>query len=142
MALVAVLGLLPMLTACGSVDEELFKAAFKGDQKQVQAILGKGATVNAARTDTGVTPLHMAAQQGHREVVALLLAQGANVNAASARTDGATPLHSAAYSGHREVVEILLKNGANKAAKMKAGQRPVDLARQQGHRALVPLLEP
>ena len=85
MVLGAVLGLMPMLTACGSVDQELFRAAFEGDQKQVQGLLGKGATVNAARTDTGVTPLFIAAQEGHREVVALLLAQGANVNAA--RTD-------------------------------------------------------
>lgn len=104
MALVAVLGLLPMLTACGSVDEELLKAAFKGDQKQVQAILGKGATVNAARTD-GATPLHSAAYSGHREVVEILLKNGANK--AAKMKAGQRPVDLARQQGHRALVPLL-----------------------------------
>jgi hypothetical protein len=36
---------------------------------------------------------------------------------------------------------LLLKHGADKSAKTTTGHRPVDLARQQGHKALVPMLE-
>jgi len=38
-------------------------------------------------------------------------------------------------------VALLLKQGADKSAKATTGDRPVDLARQQGHKALVPILE-
>ncbi len=44
MVLGAVLGLVPMLMAMRPVDKELLKAAFKGDQKQVQGLLAKGPT--------------------------------------------------------------------------------------------------
>jgi len=89
MVMVAVLGLMPMLMAMRPVDEELLQAADKGDRIQVQALLKKGADVNAPNSK-GATPLHLAAQKGHREVVALLLEKGAAANAAS--TTGATPL--------------------------------------------------
>jgi hypothetical protein len=39
-------------------------------------------------------------------------------------------------------VALLLDHGADKSAKDTAGQRPVDIARQHSHNALVPLLEP
>jgi ankyrin repeat protein len=76
--------------------------------------------------------------------VALLLDNGADVNAVV--KDGRTPLHLAARFGHREVVELLLKHGADKTVKVSRGEatglRPVDIARQEGHTALIPLLEP
>jgi len=68
------------------------------------------------------------------------LEKGAKVNAPT--TDGFTPLHRAAANGHRAVVTLLLKSGADKKAKTKEGERPVDLARQQHHTTLIPLLEP
>jgi ankyrin repeat protein len=50
-------------------------------------------------------------------------------------------LHVAALHGHRETVVLLLQQGADKSAKATTGDRPVDLARQHGHNALVPILE-
>jgi ankyrin repeat protein len=88
--LIAVLGLTPMLMAMRPVDEELLQAADKGDHIQVQALLEKGADVNASNSN-GFTPLYLAVMKGHREVVALLLEKGAAVNAAS--TEGFTPLY-------------------------------------------------
>jgi ankyrin len=89
----------------------------------------------------GVTPLSTAVQEGRRETVALLLAKGAQVNE-QVQIGGATLLHVAAYRGDQEIVSLLLQHGADKQARMTSGERPVDLAQQQGHRALIPLLEP
>ncbi len=89
----------------------------------------------------GITPIYIAAQEGQREVVALLLTHGANVNA-HARIGDVTLLHVAAYRGDQEIVSLLLQHGADKQARMTSGERPVDLAQQQGHHALIPLLEP
>jgi ankyrin repeat protein len=59
-----------------------------------------------------------------------------------ATTNGWTALHVAAAKGYQEIVVMLLMQGADKSAKDTKGQRPVDRARQQGHAALVSLLEP
>jgi ankyrin repeat protein len=53
-----------------------------------------------------------------------------------------TVLHVAGLHGHRKIVALLLKHGADKSIKATRGHRSVDFARQQGHRSLVPLLEP
>jgi ankyrin repeat protein len=62
------------------------------------------------------------------------------VNQAS--PDGVIPLHLAAHQGHREIVALLIEHGADKSARSTEGERPVDAARQKGHSALIPLLEP
>ena len=66
-----------------------------------------------ARSDTGTTPLHLAAKNGHLEVVRLLIEAGVDIN--KARTnDGATPLHIATQKGHVEVVSLLSEAGATR----------------------------
>lgn len=115
--------------------------ATKHGHRNVAALLLKqGAAVNPASQD-GVTPLSVAVQGGRQEMVALLLANGAQVNE-QAQIGGTTLLHVAAYRGDLEIVSLLLQHGADKQARMTSGERPVDLAQQQGHRALIPLLEP
>lgn len=89
----------------------------------------------------GVTPLFLAAQEGRRDIVALFLEKGAEVNA-QARIGSVTLLHLGAYRGDHDMVTLLLKYRADKNARMSSGERPVDLARQQGHTLLIPLLEP
>lgn len=89
----------------------------------------------------GVTPLFLAAQAGRRDIVALFLEKGAEVNA-QGRLGSVTLLHLGAYRGDQEMVALLLKYGADKNARMSSGERPVDLAREQGHQVLIPLLEP
>jgi ankyrin len=118
----------------------LLLAAKNGHRDVVTLLLDQGASVNLARQD-GVTPLFIAAQEGQRDVVALLLEKGADVNA-QARIGGVTLLHVGAYRGDREIVTLLLQHGADKNVRMSSGERPVDLARTQGHQALIPLLEP
>jgi serine/threonine-protein phosphatase 6 regulatory ankyrin repeat subunit B len=113
----------------------LVNAAGGGDVAIVQALLAKGANVNA-KDSYGSTPLTAAAGSGHLEVVALLLRKGAAVDAiGDYRVRGSapsyfgsavqklvlehgavdatgTPLYIAAYEGHPEVVTLLLDKGA------------------------------
>ena len=118
----------------------LHLAAKHGRRDVVALLLERGTAVNPESQD-GVTPLSIAVQEGRRELVALLLAKGAQVNE-QVQIGGATLLHVAAYRGDQEIVSLLLQHGADKQARMTSGERPADLAQQQGHQSLVPLLEP
>lgn len=118
----------------------LHLAAKHGHKNVMTLLLERSASVNP-RSQDGVTPLSIAVQEGRQEMVALLLAKGAQVNE-QVQIGGATLLHVAAYRGDQEIVSLLLRHGADKQARMTSGERPVDLAQQQGHQALVPLLEP
>lgn len=118
----------------------LFMAAKNGHRNVIALLLEHGAAINPMRQD-GVTPLFVAVQEGRRDVVALFLEKGADANA-QARIGGVTPLHIGAYKGDHEIVTFLLEHGADKNARMTSGERPVDLAQSQGHKALIPLLEP
>lgn len=118
----------------------LLLAVKNGHREVVALLLDQGAAVNQRRTD-GMTPLSLAMQQGHRDVVTLLLNKGADVNG-QVRMGGVTLLHVGAYRGDQTIIELLLKHGGDKNARLSTGERPVDLALQQGHTALVPLREP
>ncbi len=50
----------------------LHQAAYKGHAVVVEALLAKGAKVNA-KTNSGETALHEAAENGHTAVVQLLI---------------------------------------------------------------------
>ena len=118
----------------------LFLAAKSGHREVVALLLEQGAVVNPARQD-GVTPLFIAVQEGQPDMVALLLEKGADAKS-QARIGGVTLLHVGAFRGDQKIIELLLRHGADKNARMSSGERPVDLAQTQGHRALIPLLEP
>lgn len=64
--------------------------------------------------------------------------QGDDINADS---DGDTGLHQAAYNGHVEVCRFLVENGADTGKRNSRGKTALDLARKQGHGAVVALLE-
>jgi ankyrin repeat protein len=88
----------------------LLQATEAGDIVQMQALLAKGAEVNA-RNAHGWTPLHVAAAGGDPAVIALLLQHGADVHARS--HIGTTPLDNATTRGGRQaVIDLLLAHGA------------------------------
>lgn len=118
----------------------LFLAAQHGHRDVVALLLEQGAAIHSMRQD-GVTPIFIAIQAGHRDVVALLLENGTDVNT-RAGIGEVTLLHVGAYRGDHAMVALLLQHGADKNARMSSGERPVDLARQQGHQTLIPLIEP
>ena len=115
-------------------------AAAKFDSEKVAALLVKnGANVNAITVDDW-SPLHTAARHNSRKVIGLLLAEGANIDARGG-DEGITPLHSAALHGHTEAADLLIARGANLDAKTYADETPLDIAKREGKRDVVVLLE-
>jgi ankyrin repeat protein len=92
------------------IDEQLWEAARKGDAAAAQALLDKGADVNA-KFRYGTTALFKAAERGHTEVVKLLLARGADVTVKDTFY-GATAMTWALENKHVEVVRALLEKSA------------------------------
>lgn len=88
-----------------------------------------------ARTANGETPLHFAARRGNAQGLALLLAHGADVHAVD--EFGLTALHHAAEHGHQDVVLLLLAFGARPDQKSYDGQSAIDLAKNEGIRAVL-----
>ena len=131
MILVLLLALLIPLTGyTDDLNEDMIKAAFKGDIATVKALLAKGAEINAKLKDSGWTALMLAASEGHTEIVKFLLSKGADVNAKSAIKD--TSLIRAAREGHTDTVQALLANGAEVNAKGRFGYTALIVAAHQG----------
>jgi hypothetical protein len=78
------------------------------------------------------------------EVLQILSENCRLVNAS--RPDGRSrfaPLHQAAHAGASvEVVTKLLELGAFRSLRSSNGKRPVDIARESGHRLIIPFLNP
>jgi len=69
----------------------------------------------------------------------LLAGAGANVNATN-RNERWTPLHFSAAKGNVEMSQMLLGAGATVHATDYEGKTPLDLAKEEGHSAVVELL--
>jgi ankyrin repeat protein len=118
----------------------LHLAAFFGRKEAVQALLNKGAEVNARSTNPMQNmPLHAAAAGRHAEVATLLLSRGATANAR--QHGGWTPLHAAAQNGDMEMAKALLYGGADVRSRADNHQTPLDLALTKGQQAMVDFLE-
>src|ERR1041385_4103553 len=90
----------------------LLLATEAGDVVQMEALLARGAEINASNAH-GWTPLHVAAAGGDPAVIALLLQHGADVHAQS--HIGTTPLDNATTRGGRKaVIDLLLAHGAKR----------------------------
>lgn len=84
-----------------------------------------------AHTQTGKTPLHLAAAKGFLDMVQILVNAGASLNEQD--IEGNTPLHVASKEGYSELVEwllgkspdVALKNKNDKTAYQEAGSRAV-----------------
>lgn len=94
-------------------DNDLIKAAGRGDVQRVKALIDASADVNA-KDKKGRTALMEAAFSGHADIVTLLLDKGADIQASDRFGD--TALTLAADSHKTEVVKLLLNKGANTEA--------------------------
>ena len=83
----------------------------------------------ATYTDNGgyYSLLHRAARHNSFRIAAMLLASGAEIGSA---------FHAAAELGHMEVVAVFINAGAN-LNKRVSGKTPLDLARENGYRAVM-----
>ncbi|XP_053093545.1 kinase D-interacting substrate of 220 kDa B isoform X5 [Pangasianodon hypophthalmus] len=96
------------MTAMAS--QSIFSHVEEENLPAVRAYLDKHRDVDS-RSDSGQTPLMLAAEQGSVEIVQELIRRGANVNLDD--VDCWTALISASKEGHVEVVKELLANNAN-----------------------------
>ena len=102
----------------------------------LKILIENDADVNAKAND-GWTPLHSACSYESLEIVKCLVNNGADVN--SKNNDGETPLHLFAQNHDYAytIFKYLVDKGADVNAKDKNGETPGDIARQEGHHAIV-----
>ncbi|XP_044895947.1 ankyrin-3 isoform X17 [Felis catus] len=89
-------------------------------------------------TESGFTPLHIAAHYGNINVATLLLNRAAAVDF-TARND-ITPLHVASKRGNANMVKLLLDRGAKIDAKTRDGLTPLHCGARSGHEQVVEML--
>ena len=95
----------------------LHQVSREGTPEAVQALIRRGADVNAAMPTLGNTPLLEAAHYASPVVAKILLEAGADINARN-RSD-VTPLYAAAKYNSPEMVELLLDAGADPTIRTK-----------------------
>uniref|UniRef100_A0A8C1XD09 Ankyrin 2a, neuronal n=1 Tax=Cyprinus carpio TaxID=7962 RepID=A0A8C1XD09_CYPCA len=89
-------------------------------------------------SQSGLTPLHLAAQEDRVQVAEILVKHEANVDQQTKL--GYTPLIVACHYGNVKMVNFLLQNGANVNAKTKNGYTPLHQAAQQGNTHIINVL--
>ena len=101
-------------------------ATVKSDPPSGVSVLG------VLGNESGMTPLHFAAQEVLPEMASLLIARGADVNRQD--EEGNTPLQRAIFfaRGRYEVVRLLRKAGAKDDLANRAGETPRQLAKRLG----------
>jgi len=101
------------------VNEDLIEAVRQGDAGRVEALIAKGANVNAPWR-YGETPLFFACDRGFTKVVSVLLEHGAEVNVKDTFY-GMTPAMRAADKDHVDILKLLLAKGANADSVLMSG---------------------
>jgi ankyrin repeat protein len=125
----AFVGLLAAVQTAVADPSPLLHAVARHDRVAVNALLDRGANVNAAEGD-GSTALHVAAQSDDLAMIELLLDAGAAPDAAT--RFAVRPLELASNNGSRAAIERLLAAGADPNAVSREGQTPLMTAARSG----------
>ncbi|KAL1672550.1 ankyrin repeat-containing domain protein [Schizophyllum commune] len=116
----------------------LHQAAKHGHLNVCRVLISRGADLNTP--DSGLSPMHVAAQAGHAHVLEYLLDINPSVHIDKQAGDGTNSLYLAAVWGHLEVVTLLLSRGANvNGIDRSLWERPLDGAARKGHLRIVEL---
>lgn len=95
--------------------------------------------LSARMRGTNISELSKAAKSGNVDEVSRLCGTG-NPNARDPDGDR-FPLHWAAANGHKECIQVLVSFDADTRVQDKKGRTPLKLAHENGHTALLGLLE-
>ena len=98
----------------------------------VRSILNEDKANVNTRTDSGDTPLTLAARDGHDNVVHALLSDSQCLVDAKGQ-DGYTALHYSCRYGNVDIVRTLVKQKANVNARTDSGDTPITLAAKHKH---------
>lgn len=113
----------PQILPAENAEEQMVKAAQKGDAARVRSLLDQGVSANSRHKLTGWSALTVASYHGSLEVVRILIRAGADVNARD--KTGGTPLLKAATVPDAENISELLKIKAEIIRELlKAGADP------------------
>jgi ankyrin repeat protein len=124
----------PTPTAASAPDRgtwtDLMSACREHNTERMTELLGDlrraGRSIDADRSASGGTAMHVAAYHGHAGVVAALADAGACIEARDGRSR--TPLMVASSGGHDDVVAVLLALGASAGASDRDGNNALRLA--------------
>jgi ankyrin repeat protein len=122
------------------VELDIFAACIAGRRDRVRELLADDATLIAAHSHDGWTPLHLTAFFNFPDIAADLLARGADVRARSINPMRNTPLHAAVAGGSTAVARTLLEHGADSNARQEGGWTSLHAAAQSGNVELIQLL--
>ena len=118
--------------------EAVLDASRRGDVRQLESLLRRGAANFNYRDQYGLTALHAAAFKGHKEVVLMLSEAGLDLECED--EEGHVPLHMAVEGGHVETVKVFVDKGVNLNARNKKGATPLYMARVWGYDGICQLL--
>eukprot|EP00945_MAST-04E_sp_MAST-4E-sp1_P006389 g6389.t1 len=113
----------------------------EAQQAMLQECLDKGKAFINTLDEKGFTPLHRACAAPNSEgMVAELINAGADVNQKDLCGD--TPLHWGVFCNNAKTVKILLENGADPRIPNTSGKTVAMIARDEGEKSMLELLEP
>jgi ankyrin repeat protein len=120
----------------------VMQAVATGDLTKVTEALFNNPNVNKDERDSsGGTALHGAMFVKNDPIVLLLITHGYDVNAVGTR-NGYTPLHDAVWANYPQGAQILITFGdTDVTIKNKDGLTALDLARKDGKKELIVILE-
>jgi len=122
-------GVFLLAISLAAANTDVADAAMRKDRAALQALLQKGANVNAAQAD-GARAIHWAVYNGDLEMTKMLIGAGADVKVAN--RDGSTPLWLASTNGDAAIIRVLLDAGANANEVLPLGRTPLMLASRTG----------
>ena len=126
---VGLAGVFLLTISLAAANTDVADAAMRKDRAGLQALLQKGANVNAAQAD-GARAIHWAVYNGDLEMTKMLIAAGADVKAAN--RNGSTALWLASTNGDAAIIRALLDAGASANEALPLGRTPLMLASRTG----------
>lgn len=110
----------------GNLDEIL---SFFGGSLGIESAESRTDLINLLneRDESGLAPIHWAADRGHANILDLLLTHGADANLIDGDC-GQTALHYAVCCGHNDCLAVLVKHGADQSIRDSDGMTCLDVA--------------